>query len=94
MPRALWNGRVIAESDDTVVVEGNHYFPRDAVRSEYLRASEKHTICVWKGRASYFSLQAEDERAEDAAWFYPKPFRPAARIGGRVAFGSGITIGE
>ncbi|MBA2514830.1 MAG: DUF427 domain-containing protein [Solirubrobacterales bacterium] len=92
MPRAVWNGRLIAESDDTVIVEGNHYFPLDAVRTEYLTASDKHTICLWKGRASYFSLQVEGDRLEHAAWYYPKPFKLAAGIQGRVAFESGVTV--
>jgi uncharacterized protein (DUF427 family) len=86
MARAIWNGRLLAESGDTVVVEGNHYFPRDAVRSEFLRESRKHTICPWKGRASYLSLVAGEECAGDAAWFYAKPFPLARKIAGRVAF--------
>lgn len=92
MARAIFNGRVIAESDDTVVVEGNHYFPRNAVRSEYLSASDRHTLCLWKGRASYFSVHAGGARAQDAAWYYASPFRPAARIEGRVAFGREVIV--
>jgi len=92
VPRAVWNGTVIAESDDTVIVEGNHYFPRAAVRSEYLRDSGTRTLCPWKGRASYFSLEVGGERAEDLAWYYAKPWPLARRIGGRVAFGSGVAI--
>lgn len=73
MPKAIWNGAVIAESDDTVVVEGNHYFPADSVNREYLVESDTHTVCPWKGTASYFTIEVEGQRNEDAAWFYPTP---------------------
>lgn len=92
MARALWNGKLIAESDDIVVVEGNRYFPRESVRSEYLEPSAKHSRCPWKGKASYFSLAANDERADDAVWYYPRPSILARRIKGRVAFGRGVTV--
>ena len=91
MPRAVWNGRLIAESDDTVIVEGNHYFPLDAVRTEYLTASDKHTICLWKGRASYFSLQVEGDRLEHATpgtTPSPSSLRPGSRGALRSKVGS------
>ncbi len=92
MARATWNGTVIAESDDTVVVEGNHYFPRDAVKDELLVPSDKHTICSWKGEASYYSIQVGDDINGDAAWFYPDPMDAAAEIKDRVAFWRGVKV--
>ncbi|MBB6097551.1 uncharacterized protein (DUF427 family) [Deinobacterium chartae] len=90
--RAIWNGRVIAESDDTVVVEGNHYFPLEAVRHEYLRPSSTRTTCPWKGEASYYSLEVDGQRNPDAAWFYPEPKDAARAIRGRVAFWRGVRV--
>jgi uncharacterized protein (DUF427 family) len=92
MPRAIWNGAVIAESEDTVKVEGNHYFPIDSVKREYLVESDTHTVCPWKGVASYYTLEVEGERNVDAAWFYPQPKRAAEKVRGRVAFWRGVTI--
>jgi len=92
MVRATWNSTVIAESDKTVVVEGNHYFPAEAVRQEFLRPSDNHTICPWKGVASYYSLEVGGEQNADAAWFYPEPKQAAARIKDRVAFWHGVTV--
>jgi len=92
--RATWNGAVIAESDDTVVVEGNHYFPADAVRAEVLRPSQTHTTCPWKGEASYYSLEVDGRTNPDAAWFYPQPKPEAAMVTGRVAFWRGVTVSE
>lgn len=92
--RAMWQGEVIAESDDTVVVEGNHYFPRESVRDEVLRDSDTHTECSWKGTASYYSVAVGDEVNEDAAWYYPDPKPAAAEITGRVAFWHGVTVGD
>lgn len=92
MARAVWNGKVIAESDETVVVEGNHYFPPEAVRDEYLVPSEKHTWCPWKGAASYFSLQVDGERNQDAAWYYPQTRPRAAELRGRIAFWRGVEV--
>jgi uncharacterized protein (DUF427 family) len=92
MPRAVWNDTVLAESDDTVVVEGNHYFPRDAIRTEHFEASEKTTWCPWKGTASYFTVKAGDAENRDAAWYYPDPKRKAAQIKDRVAFWRGVQI--
>lgn len=92
MPQAIWNGAVIAESDDTVVVEGNHYFPADSVNREYLVDSDKHTVCPWKGTASYFTLEVDGRRNEDAAWYYPTPNSAAQKIEGRVAFWRGVEV--
>jgi len=90
--RATWNGTVIAESDDTVVVEGNHYFPLESVRQELLRPSGSTTFCPWKGHASYHSLEVDGEVLEDAVWYYPEPYLPARRIRGRVAFWRGVEV--
>ncbi|MDO9495055.1 MAG: DUF427 domain-containing protein [Nocardioides sp.] len=92
--RAVWNGAVIAESDDTVVVEGNHYFPLDSVDESVLRPSETHTHCPWKGDASYYSLEVDGQLNADAAWFYPTPSEAAAGIRDRVAFWKGVTVAE
>ena len=92
MTTATWNGTVVAESDDTVVVEGNHYFPRSAVRSELLRPSDTHSVCPWKGTASYLSLVVDGQVNEDAAWFYPEPKTAAAEITDRVAFWKGVEV--
>ena len=92
MPKATWNGAVIAESEATVVVEGNHYFPLESVNQTYLRPSGTHTLCPWKGYASYYSLQVEGQRNEDAAWYYPDPKSAAAEIAGHVAFWKGVQV--
>jgi uncharacterized protein (DUF427 family) len=90
--RAIWNCAVIAESDDTVVVEGNHYFPVESVKAEHLRPSETHTTCPWKGVASYHSLVVDGKENRDAAWYYPAPKDAARQITGRVAFWRGVTV--
>jgi uncharacterized protein (DUF427 family) len=90
--RAIWNGTVIAESDDTVVVEGNHYFPADSVKSDLLRDSATHTICPWKGEASYYSVQVGEQVNPDAAWYYPHPKAAASQITGRIAFWHGVDV--
>jgi uncharacterized protein (DUF427 family) len=90
--KATWNGAVIAESDDTVVVEGNHYFPRDSVRADYLRDSQTHTVCPWKGTASYHSLEVDGTTNPDAAWYYPDPKDAAKEITDRVAFWRGVEV--
>lgn len=92
MVKAVWNATVIADSDGTVVVEGNHYFPRESVKAEYLVASERHSICPWKGTASYYSLNVDGQTNADAAWFYPAPKEAAAEIKGRVAFWRGVQV--
>jgi uncharacterized protein (DUF427 family) len=90
--RATFRGTVIAESDDTVVVEGNHYFPADAVNPAYLESSEHHTTCSWKGVASYHDVVVGDERAADAAWYYPDPKDAAKEIKDRIAFWRGVVV--
>ena len=92
MAKAIWNGEVIAESDETVIVEGNHYFPPESVRPEYLSQSDKHTRCHWKGTASYYDVVVEGETNRDAAWFYPAPSDAAAKIKGYVAFWRGVKV--
>ncbi len=90
--RAKWRGKVIAESNKTVSVEGNHYFPLESVRQEYLRASETHTTCPWKGEASYYDVLVGDEVNKDAAWYYPQPKEAAQQIAGHIAFWKGVSI--
>ena len=90
--KAIWKDTVIAESDDTVVVEGNHYFPAAALRREHVEPSERHTICSWKGQASYYSLAVGGERNPDAVWYYPAPKPGAEAVAGRVAFWNGVQI--
>ncbi len=93
MVEAKWNGSVIAASDDTVVVEGNHYFPRDTVNDAYLEGSAKTSGCPWKGTAHYHHVVVDGERNEDAAWYYPNPKAAAADIEGRIAFWRGVEVG-
>ncbi len=90
--RAIWNGTVIAESDDTVVVEGNHYFPADAVRSEFLEDNPSQTVCGWKGVASYKDVVVDGEVVRGGAWYYPDPKDAAAEITGRYAFWRGVRV--
>jgi uncharacterized protein (DUF427 family) len=90
--RAVWNGRVIAESSRTVKVEGNQYFPPEAVRREFLAPSGTHTICPWKGQASYYTVTVDGQTNPDAAWFYPAPFSAAERVRGHVAFWHGVRV--
>ncbi len=90
--KAIWNNEIIAESDDTIVVEGNHYFPADAVKKEFLKPSDTHTTCPWKGLASYYTLQADGRTNEDAAWYYPEPKEAAKEIKNRVAFWRGVEV--
>ncbi|AIZ45810.1 hypothetical protein QR90_13135 [Deinococcus radiopugnans] len=90
--KATWNGTVIAQSDDTVVVEGNHYFPADSVKSEYLRPSDTHSVCPWKGTASYHTLEVDGQRNPDAVWYYPQPKDAAQQIRDRVAFWKGVEV--
>ncbi len=89
--RAMWNGHLLAESDDTVVVEGNHYFPRDSVRAELI-SSDKVTLCPWKGRAHYYTVAVDGDRNSDAAWYYPSPLPAAQQIEDRIAFWNGVTV--
>jgi uncharacterized protein (DUF427 family) len=90
--RAVWKGQVLAQSEKTVVVEGNHYFPPDAVRREFLTASQTHTTCPWKGVASYYTVAVDGASNPDAAWYYPEPSDEAANIRDHVAFWRGVTV--
>jgi uncharacterized protein (DUF427 family) len=92
MAKAIWNNAVLAESDDTVVVEGNHYFPPDSLKREYFRESDAHTVCGWKGTASYYDVVVDGQVNEQAAWYYPDPKSAAANIKGRVAFWKGVKV--
>jgi uncharacterized protein (DUF427 family) len=92
MPRATWKGAVIAESNRCEVVEGNRYFPPDAVRREHLRESATHTTCPWKGTASYYDVVVGGETNRDAAWYYPETSEAARNIKGYVAFWRGVTV--
>jgi uncharacterized protein (DUF427 family) len=92
MATARWNGTVIAESDETVVVEGNHYFPIDSVQQQYLSPSDTTSHCPWKGEASYYTLQVDGTENTDAAWYYPTPKDAAAEIKDHVAFWKGVDV--
>ncbi|MDA3954280.1 MAG: DUF427 domain-containing protein [Bacteroidales bacterium] len=90
--KAIWNGKIIAESNDIVNVEGNSYFPIESVKKEFLNNSEMHSVCPWKGNAFYYSLDVGDKINKDAAWYYPEPKEAAKQIKGRVAFWKGVEI--
>ena len=90
--RATWNGAVLAESDATVIVEGNHYFAPDSLNREYFSDSDTHTVCPWKGTASYYSVTVDGQVNEDAAWVYPQPKEAASEIAGHVAFWRGVQV--
>ena len=90
--KAIWNDQVIAESDDTVVVENNHYFPKDSLKSEFFKNSETHTVCPWKGTASYYTLEVDGAENKDAAWYYPETSELAKSIKDRVAFWKGVQV--
>ena len=92
--KAIWNGAVLAESDKTIVVEGNHYFPPDSVNREYLQESSTRTTCPWKGLASYYSVVVDDQPNRDAAWTYANPKSAAAQIKDHVAFWRGVKVEE
>lgn len=92
MAKATWNGAVIAESADTVVVEGNHYFPPQAVKPECLKPSDTHTVCGWKGTASYYDVVVNGQVNKDAAWYYPTPKPEAKQVEGRIAFWKGVKV--
>ena len=91
--KATWHGAVLAESDETVAVEGNQYFPADSINREHFRESETHTVCPWKGTASYYDVVVDGETNKDAAWYYPEPKDAAKEIAGRVAFWRGVKVG-
>ncbi|WP_020601525.1 DUF427 domain-containing protein [Spirosoma spitsbergense] len=92
--KAIWNGETIAESNDTIVVENNHYFPKDSVKADYLTDSSTHTTCPWKGLASYYSLSVDGKTNPDAAWYYPDPKQAASQIKDYVAFWKGVKVVE
>jgi uncharacterized protein (DUF427 family) len=90
--KAYWNGQVIAESEDTVIVEGNHYFPAAAIKQEYFKMSNTHTVCPWKGTANYYSLSVDGSDNKDAAWYYPEANALAKNIAGYGAFWKGVDV--
>ena len=92
MATALWNGTVLAESEHTLIVEGNHYFPHESVNWDYFTASDKQSVCPWKGTASYYTLVVNGEKNVDAAWYYPDPMEAAKNIEGYVAFWKGVQV--
>jgi len=92
--KAIWNQQVIAESDNTVVVEGNHYFPPDSVKREFLQDSTTTTVCPWKGTANYYNLVVDGQSNPDAAWYYAETKPAADQVRGRIAFWKGVQISE
>ena len=90
--KAIWNNTIIAESDETIIVEGNHYFPPTAIKSEHFQPSETHTTCGWKGEASYYNVIVNSEVNKDAAWYYPQPKDAAKNIENYVAFWKGVAV--
>ena len=92
MPKAIWNNKILAESDNTEIVEGNHYFPADSVNREYFKHSETRTTCPWKGEASYYNIVVDGKTNSDAAWYYPEPKPAASNIKNYVAFWNGVEV--
>lgn len=92
--KAIWNNQVIAESDNTVVIEGNHYFPPESLKKEYFKSSELHSTCPWKGQASYYTIEVNGKENKDAAWYYQTPSELAKGIKDHVAFWRGVEITE
>ena len=92
MAKAFWNGAVVAESDNCEIVEGNYYFPPDTIKAEYFQSSNTHTICSWKGEASYYTLRVDGQDNKDAAWYYPDPKPKAQNIKGYIAFWRGVQV--
>jgi uncharacterized protein (DUF427 family) len=90
--KAIWHNEVLAESNDTIVVEGNHYFPPDAINREYFRQSDTHTTCPWKGKASYYDIVVNGNMNKDAAWYYPEPKEAARQIKDYIAFWRGVRV--
>ena len=92
MKKAIWNGKIIAQSSETIVVEGNHYFPAASMAKEFFTSSSTHTTCGWKGVASYYNVVVDGQTNPDAAWFYPSPKEAANNIASYVAFWKGVTV--
>jgi uncharacterized protein (DUF427 family) len=92
MPKAIWNDTVLAQSDACIVVEGNQYFPPDAIKKEYFQDSSTHTTCFWKGEASYYTIEVDGQQNKDAAWYYPHPKEKASHIKNYVAFWRGVRV--
>lgn len=92
MPKAIWNGAVLAESDNTIVVEGNHYFPPDSIHKQYFKESDTHTSCPWKGTASYYHIEVDGQINKDVAWYYPTTKEKAKHIEGYIAFWWGVKV--
>lgn len=92
--KAIWNGQLLAESDETITIEGNQYFPADSIQSAYFKNSETHTTCHWKGVASYYTIEVNGEKNKDAAWYYPNTKDGAKQIEGYVAFWKGVEVKE
>ena len=92
MPKAIWNDVVLAESDEKIVVEGNHYFPPDSVKWEHFKESDQQTRCFWKGKANYYNVEARSKENSNAAWYYSNPSRAASRIKDYVAFWRGVRV--
>ena len=92
--KAIWNGKTIAESDKTIVIEGNHYFPIEGINEDFFKESTTHTTCHWKGEASYYSLEVDGKENKDAAWYYPEASPLAKNIEGMVAFWKGVEVTE
>jgi uncharacterized protein (DUF427 family) len=92
VPKAIWNGEVIAQSDATIMVEGNHYFPPESIDSTYLQMSQSQTVCPWKGTASYYDVVVDEKVARGAAWYYENPKPAASEIKNYVAFWRGVTV--
>lgn len=92
MPKAVWNDTVIAESDQTEIVDGNHYFPPESIRREFFHDSPAHTVCGWKGTASYYDVVVDGQTNAEAAWYYPEPKEAASNIKGYIAFWKGVTV--
>ncbi len=90
--KAVWKGAILADSNDTIVVEGNHYFPPESINPKYFRPSSTHTTCPWKGLASYYNVEVDGEVNQDAAWFYPEPKEAANKIKNQVAFWKGVKV--
>jgi len=90
--KAIWNNTVIAESNDTVVIEGNHYFPHESIKKEFYKSSDMHSVCPWKGKAHYYTLEVNGKQNVDAAWFYPEVSELAQGIKNRVAFWKGVEV--